>query len=165
MKIILRLVWLAAVLAAGVWLWTVLFPGPEKVIRQSLAAIARDATSAPNQNPLVSVANAQRLGGYFSQDVEVELNLPGRLQQTFSGREEIVQTAAGVATSAKGLKVEFVDVNVKPAADKQSATAELTLKAQLAGDKDFIVQEMKIALQKTDGHWLIKRVETVRPLT
>lgn len=165
MKIVLRLGLLAAVLAAGVWLWTVLFPGPEKVIRKVLAAIARDATSSPNQNPLVSVANAQKLGGYFSQDVEVELNLPGRLQQTFNGRNEIVQTAAGVSSSTKGLKVQFLDVNVKVGTDKQSATAELTLKAQLTGDKDYIVQEMKVALQKTDGHWLIKRVETVRPLT
>jgi hypothetical protein len=28
-----------------------------------------------------------------------------------------------------------------------------------------IVQEIKFSLQKTDGHWLITRVETIRPFS
>ncbi len=34
MKIVFRLALLAAAAAAGVWLWTVLFPSPEKIIRK-----------------------------------------------------------------------------------------------------------------------------------
>jgi hypothetical protein len=44
MKIFLRLVLIAVVVGAGVWLWIVLFPGPEKIIRQRLAEIARLAS-------------------------------------------------------------------------------------------------------------------------
>jgi hypothetical protein len=61
--------------------------------------------------------------------------------------------------------VEFPDVNVTVAPDKQSATADLTVKAQAGGDRDSIWQEMKFTLQKTGGKWLITRVETVRTLT
>ncbi len=76
MKIIFRLLLLAVVVAAGVWLWTVLFPSPEKAIRKQLAAVARDASANPNQNPLVSVANAQKLAGYFNANIEVHLDVP-----------------------------------------------------------------------------------------
>ena len=165
MKIIFRIVLLAVVVAAGVWLWTVLFPSPEKVIRRQLAAVARDACSNPGQNPLVSVANAQRLAGYFSTNIEVQVEVPGHGQHTISGRDEIMQTAAGVYSVLNGLKVEFLDVTVSVGADKQSATAGLTLKAQATGDKESIWQEMRFTLQKIDGKWLITRVETVRTLT
>lgn len=165
MKIVFRLVLLAAVITACVWLWTVFFPGPEKVIRKELAAIARDASSNPNQNPLVGVANAQKLAGYFSANIEVQLDMPGYLQQTFSGRDEIMQAAVGAYSAANGIKIQFLDMVVAVGADKQSATAELTAQVQIGGDKDSIVQEMKFTLQKIDGKWLVTRVNTVRTLT
>ncbi|MEI9963157.1 MAG: nuclear transport factor 2 family protein [Limisphaerales bacterium] len=165
MKNIFRLVLLAVVIAAGIWLWTVLFPGPEKVIRKRLATIARDACSNPNQNPLVSVANAQKLASYFSTNVEAQIEVAGHGEYTLTGRDEIMQTAAGAYSALNGIKVEFLDVTVTVGADKQSASAALTLKVQAAGDKEFIWQEMKFALQKIDGEWLITRLETVRTLT
>jgi cytoskeletal protein RodZ len=165
MKIILRLVLLAIVILAGVWLWTVFFPDAQKMIRQQLAAVARNASSNPNQNPLVSAANAQLLAGHFSTNVEVQLDVPGRLRHTFNSRDEIAQAAIIACSSVNGIKVEFLDVNVTVGPDKQSAVADLTLKAQAAGDKEFIVQEMKITLQKSTGKWLITRVETVRTLS
>ena len=41
MKIIIRIALLAALAALGIWLWTVLFPRPEKVIRRRLTELAR----------------------------------------------------------------------------------------------------------------------------
>jgi hypothetical protein len=51
------------------------------------------------------------------------------------------------------------------AADKQSATVDLTARARVGGEPDSYVQEMKFVLKKTDGHWLIVRVETVKTLS
>jgi hypothetical protein len=48
--------------------------------------------------------------------------------------------------------------------DKQSAVADLTVEAKVSGERDPIVWEMKFTLRKTDGQWLITRVETVRTL-
>ena len=50
MKIALRLVLLAALAALGVWLWMILFPSPEKVIRQRFAALARAASSSADES-------------------------------------------------------------------------------------------------------------------
>lgn len=165
MKIIIRLTLAVAAAAAGVWFWTILFPSPEKVIRKELSELARDASFNGNQSSLAGIADAQRLASFFSTNVEVKLDLPGRNGQTIAGRDEVMQIAVGARASYNGLKVEFPDVNVTLAPDKQSATADLTVKAQTIGDRDFIWQEMKFTLQKTGGQWLITRVETVRTLT
>jgi hypothetical protein len=54
---------------------------------------------------------------------------------------------------------------VTVAPDKQSAVADLTVQANISGEPDPIVQEMKFTLRKIDGRWLITRVETVRTLS
>jgi len=95
----------------------------------------------------------------------VNINVPGRVQHQLLGRDEIKQAAFGVRSTLSGLKVMFPDINVTVAPDKQSAVADLTLEANLAGEHDSIVQEMKFTFQKTADGWLITRVETVRPLS
>jgi hypothetical protein len=80
----------------------------------------------------------------------------------FSDRDEIAKAVLAAHSAADGQKVEFLDVSVAVGPDKQSAVADLTARAQIAGDKDFSVQAMKFTLQKIDGQWLITRVETVR---
>jgi hypothetical protein len=165
MKMVFRFVLLAAIVTAGVWLWTVFFPAPEKIIRRNLSEIARDASFEGNQNPLAGMAAVQKLAAFFSTNVIVNLDMPGREPRTFAGRDEIVQAAAAARGSLNGLKIEFLDVNVTVAPDKQSAVTDLTARAQAAGDRDFNVQEMKFTFQKTGGQWLITRVETVRTLS
>ena len=165
MKIVLRLLLLAAMIAAAIWLWTFFFPDPQTVIRRQLEAFARDASSSPGQNPLVTAANARRLAACFSTNVVVQLDVPGRIQHTFDSREEIEQAAVMASASNRGLQVQFLDVNVTLGPDKLSAVADLTLKARAAGDNDFTFQEMKFTLEKIAGRWLITRIETVRTLT
>ena len=155
---------LAAVISAGVLLWTVLLPSPEKVIRKQLAELARVASFSGNQGSLAVISGAQKLAGFFSTNVEVNLNLPGHAQ-ILNGRDEVMQAAAGARTLLDGLQVKFPDVNVTVAPDKQSANADLTVEARAAGDRGVIWQEMKFTFQKTGGKWLISRVETVRTLT
>jgi hypothetical protein len=61
--------------------------------------------------------------------------------------------------------VKFPDINVTVAPDKNSATADVTVEGTVSGEHDAILQEMKFTFEKTDGHWLINRVETVRVLS
>jgi ketosteroid isomerase-like protein len=166
LKIIFRLALLAVVVAAGVWLWTILFPGPEKIIRRQLAEIARDASFNSNESPLIGVAHARKLAGFFNPDVTVKLDAPLNLQRAFESREEIAQfDLAARALLGGGLKVEFLDVNVNLAPDQQTALADLTARVKTGGSGDVIVQEIKFSFQKTDGQWLITRVETIRPFS
>jgi uncharacterized protein (DUF1330 family) len=165
MKMVLRLVLLAALIAAGVWLWTVLFPGPEKIVRKRLAQAASEAAFKSGENPLVSAARAETLAGFFSTNVEITINLPEHGQRNFAGRDEIIQAAAGMRSAISSLKVEFPDMNITVGPDKLSAVADVVVQVQTAGDKEFYVQEMKFTFQKIGGDWLITRVETVRTLS
>jgi len=165
MKAAIRLALLAAAIAAGAWLWTIFFPSPERIIRSQLARLASTASFSSGEGTLTVLNKAETLAGFFNTNVEVNLDVPGRFQHSFTSRDEISQAAAAAHSAVGGLKVEFLDADVAVGADKSSATADLTVKAQAYGDKDFIVQEMKFTFQKIGGDWLITRVETVRTLS
>jgi hypothetical protein len=165
MKIIFRLVLAAGLIAFGVWLWFILFPSPEKVIHKRLVALANTVSFSSNQGNLARLAGAPNLGDFFSPDVEVDINVPGRVQERLMSRQEIVQATVGARSTISWLKVKFPDINITVAPDKQSAVADLTVEARVSGRQDPIVQEMKFTLQKTDGKWLVARIETVRTLS
>ncbi|MGA2800780.1 MAG: hypothetical protein ABSE97_00175 [Verrucomicrobiota bacterium] len=165
MKIIFRIVLVAALLALGVWMWTMLFPSPEKVICKRLTELARTVSFSPNEGNLARLAGAQNLAFFFSTNVEVTLDVPGRVQHHLLGRSEITQAALGAQSAVSGLDVKFPDINITIAPDKQSAVADLTVEVRVSGQQDLIVQEMKFTLQKTDGEWLVTRIETVRTLS
>jgi hypothetical protein len=165
MKTILRVVFLAAFIALGVWLWFVLFPSPEEVIRKQLVKLAHDVSFSPDESNLAKLAGAQSLAGFFSTNVEVNINVPEHEQHALVGRDEITQAVLASRSSVNGLTVKFPDVNVTVAPDKQSATADVTFEATVSGERDAIVQEIKITFEKSEGKWLIKKVETVRTLS
>jgi len=165
MKIVFRLVLFVALLALGVWLWFVLFPSPEKIIRQRLTKLAHTASFSSGESDLARLAAAQSLAGYFATNVEINLDVPGRLQHRLLGRDEIQQAALGARESLASLKITFPDLNVTVAPDKQSAVVDVTVVANAAGQSDSFVQQMKFTFQKTEDGWLISRVETVRTLS
>jgi hypothetical protein len=155
----------AALAALGVWLWMVLFPGPEKIIHRRLAELARTASSSGNESNLARLAAARSLAGFFSTNVEMKADLPHLGQLSSMDRDEITQLALAASSRTGGLQVKFPDINVTVAPDRQSAVADLTVTAHFAGETDSFVQEMKFTLQKIDGKWLITRVETVQTLS
>jgi hypothetical protein len=165
MKIVFRFILLAALAALGVWLWFVLFPSPEKIIRTRLTKLARTASFSSRESDLARLDAAQNLAGFFTTNVDINIDVPGRIQHRLLGRDEIKEAALGARATLSGLKVQFPDIKITVAPDKQSAVADLTVEANVAGDHDSIVQEMKFTFQQTDGEWLITRIETVPTLS
>jgi hypothetical protein len=152
-----------AVLA--VWLWTVLFPSPQKIIRQRMEAVAKCVSFTSGEGTLVRLAGAQGLAGYFATNAEINVDVPGYDRLVISGRSQITQAALTARSAFGGLKVKFLDISVKVAPDRQSATVDLTVDANIADQQDVMVQDTKILLRKINGDWLITRVETVRTLS
>ena len=165
MKTAIRIVLVIALAGLGVWLWTVLFPSPEKVIRRRLLELACAVSSPGNESDLARLAAARRVAGYFSTNVELNIESPRFGRHNFTDREEITQAVYYARSHPGGVRVTFPDVNVTVAPDRQSADVELTVEARLGGDPDTTVQAMKFTLRRVDGQWLITRVETVRTLS
>ena len=152
-------------LALGVWVWTLVFPSPERVIRKCLTELAKAATVSANEAPLAVLLNSQKIAGFFTADTEIYLDVPGRSQQVLTGRENVLQASMQFRPAVGGLKVELYDIIVTVAPDKSTAEANLTLVARPAAERDKIVLELKFRLNKAEGGWRIYRLETVKTLS
>jgi hypothetical protein len=161
----IRIIIAAAVIALGIWLWTVLFPSPEKVIRSRLNDLAETISFKGGEGTISKVYHAQKVPDFFTTNVIITAEVPGYGTQTMEGRENLAQAALLSRQKLQSLKVEFVGINITLAPDKQSATANLTAKITTSQSSDFNPQELNFMLRKEDGKWLIYRVETVNTLT
>ena len=153
----------AALVGLGFWGWRAVFPGPEKVIRHRLTEMAESASFTSNEGPLAKFINAQKLSGFCTPDVELDIAVPG-YQRSISGRDELLKIAMMARSAVSSVSVQFPDINVTVAPDKQSAVADVTVRARIGADKDFDVREFSCALKKIDGTWFVSRVHTVRTL-
>lgn len=165
MKILFRLLAIAALVALGWWLWTVFFPNDEAVIRKRLNRLAELLTFDSSEGTIGRVTRVEEAANLFDPNVSIIIDVPTQSRQVIEGRAELRQQALGVRMSTKGLNVRFLDlvVSVEPKADE--AIVLLTGEAQIPGDRDLFLQELKFFLRKVEGKWLIYRVETVRTLT
>jgi hypothetical protein len=165
MKNLMRIILLVIAAAIAFWLWTIFFPGPEKIVRRQLTDLARDVSFSPDENNFVKMAHAQGVADFFSTNVEVNISVPEHEQQSIVGRDEITQAVLVSRQQLTALNVKFPDVNITVAPDKNSATADVTVDATVSGESDAVVQEVKFTFEKANGQWLINKVETVRVVT
>ena len=160
-----RILGALALAALAVWGWRVLFPNPERVIRKRLGELAAIGSFQANESAMAKLYNAKKLGSFFTPDVTVSVDIPGRGLHTLNGRDSLEQAAVVFRQNVAAVKVEFLDITITFAADKQSAVANLTGKATVGGERDFSVQEFNFKLKKVDGQWLIYAVESVKTLS
>ena len=159
----LRLFLGAAVIALGVWAWTMVFPNPKQVIRNRINRVAQLASFSPNEGAMSRGFNIQKLGALFSDDAQILVDVPDLDAHVFT-REEMMQSLMAAKRLGNGLKAEFVGMNIELGAGAESALVDLTLKAKIGGQGELIVQEFKFTVKKIKGDWLITRVESVNTL-
>ncbi|HEY3862649.1 MAG TPA: hypothetical protein VGO59_12260, partial [Verrucomicrobiae bacterium] len=137
-----RLLLLAGAIALAAWAWMLLHPSAESIIRKRLDGLARAASFGQNQGYLAKAAGAEKLISYFATNVDVQVDIPGLHEHTLANAEEIEQSALASRAAAKSVSVAFPDVTIIVNAKDQSAVADVTLQAQVAGEADVIVQEL-----------------------
>ena len=159
--------WMAVGLAlvTGVWLGMRLFSGPEHVIRGRLAKLAREASFKPGEAPLAKISHVSNLRSYFAPGITIRVNLEQGGIQTIEGREDLMEGLAGVRGNLPGLELEFLDTQIEMSPNRDSATVVLTLRYRLGREKESGLQELKLALQKSEGFWQVSRVENVNALS
>lgn len=164
MKIVFRLVLLALAAGIGFWLWTILFPSPEKQVLKKISNLAETATFSAEAGNITRASKVSSLIGFFSADAQIVLDIPGVGHGTLNSRDEIRETAAGGFTRLKSLTVKFLDATPKISADKQSAEVNCTAEVRMDGSAELGVQELLFYFKKVDGEWRINRVESVKTL-
>jgi hypothetical protein len=164
MKLIVRLILLAALLALAVWSWGFFFPTPQKIIEKHLLKLASLASCSPKDGSIKMLADTERISLMMAEKIHVVLDLPGARETTFDNREELLQAAMAARKTVRSLDVQFSDIGVIVNPDKQSATALLTVMAKIGTDQDLLVEELRFTFKKTEDKWLITGIEAVKPL-
>lgn len=140
------------------------FPNEEKRVRRRIDALAEAVSIPENPTTTATIAAGDRLRGFLTSDIEVEVDMPDGGRRTFSGRPDIIRAAMAAHASAQGFRVRFFDVNITLGPDAESAIAELTAQVVQKGEEDFTVQELKFTWRKEDNEWRLAKAETVRTL-
>jgi len=165
MKRAVQVLVLAALVIFGCWLWTVMFPSPEAVVRNRLNALAKTLSFKSGSGMISQAFRAQKAAEFFTTDAEIEVNVAGYDPVTMHGRDEVQQAAIMARSRLTSLKIEFPDMNITIDPGGQTAKVNLTGKADIPGERDISAQEFNFLLKKVDGQWLIYRVETVKTLS
>jgi hypothetical protein len=158
---------LAAGLAAALALtWASPQEREIRAIQKRLQAFAADLSFSGGGRPFERLAYPTRLGEYFGDLVEFQIalgpwNSRGPVTQT---RAELQEGATAYRATAKGLKVDFLDIAVTLEPAMTRATAHLTSTVHFVGDSDYWVQEFRLALSKDSGTWRIQSLATVRTM-
>jgi len=160
----LRIVAGALVIAAGFWIFRILFPGDESLIRKLLAQAAEVAAVKPNENPILKLAGANKLVGFFSPDAVIEVEVSGADLRSIRGREDLQQAITAAQASLQEAQIQLHEVHLNVDPDRQSATAQLVVSAYLNGSGDPLVQELKVNLKKIDRRWKITHLGTVKTI-
>ena len=163
MRTVTRLAFVLALAGLGYVLYSWDWPSDEGRIRDALDDLAA-TVSEPGGDGLGQMARAARLGGFFAQDVVVDLGGPySRLE----GRDTIMALAAKTQVPGEGLDVRFVDVSVDVAPGGADAVVHLTATVASRGrpfENGLDAKELEMAWRKVDDTWVIARVTGVDTL-
>jgi hypothetical protein len=162
MKLAVRLLMLAGLIALGYWAWTAAFPNPRKVVLHRLEKLAQLASFSPNEGQVAKLANVQKIGGYFADQVTVNVEVQGVEKFTFNNREDLIQALQGARMATSSVKAKFLGPKIEMTPGNQEAIVGVALTADVSGEQNAVVVDLKIDLKKIDGDWLITRVETVQ---
>ncbi len=160
----MRIVFAVGALALGFWLYTVLFPSDESVIRKRLQTIARLASFKPGEGDLARLANVSQLTAFFTPDISMRFEGTRPELQNLSGRDTLRQLFMVARANLQRMSVRFPDMIVTVNPDGRAAMVDLTMVADVNADKDVILQELKLDMTKEDGTWRVSRVETIKAL-
>jgi len=155
----------ALLVTMGVTCGCVLF-GEEREIARRLNELAETASVDVDENPVIRMANAARVGRYFTEDGLIER---GENAAPIQGRGAVVALAAQARTAVEDLRIRFTDVEIR-VSGSDTAVAHLTLVVSGRGEEkpstgsSIDARELRLTFRKIDGDWLIARVESLETL-
>lgn len=150
---------LLALIGGGIWR---LFPPPEKVIRQRVARIVGLVSLQPNESNLARIAKVEQVGALLSPDLAVSLEgAAGELGHS-AGRESFLEALRAARLQARQLTVRILDLNFEQPPANDQAITRMLVAADVNGETNSVVQELRITWRRVERAWLVAGIETVK---
>ena len=146
------------------WLYRVLFPPDETVIRRLLVGAAETASVQANESPFDKLGAVNRLVNSCTVDIEILLHIPGMHANIIQGRDQLREAVAAMRGTAKAGQVTLMDIGIDVEPGRSRATAQFIVRARWDGATDELIQEFKMDLNRVEGDWKIRRVEPLPSL-
>ena len=153
------------VIAAAIAAWYFTRSADETAeVRRRLDALAAsvNASTTDGRGP---AARASEFGGFFSDDVEIDL---GAGTTPIRGRTTLVSMAERLQPRTAAFKLKFEDVTVVPNPSGTSAdvhlTAEFIRRDLVSGGESLDAREFTLVMQRASNGWQIRQVTAVDTL-
>jgi hypothetical protein len=153
------------VVAGGYGIYRLVFPSDRVLIRKQLHELAQDVSfRGEGASPLAALAGVNRLLGYFTADVEIQLGeMPGARNRIIQGRDELRELVAGSRVSSRSIATRLQEVYIERVAGGV-AVVQVIVGVRVDGDEDEYIQELRLGMMKEGRTWLIQRVEPIATL-
>ncbi len=142
-----------------------------RLIQTRLRELSVALSFTDKDPPFARLSYAERVTRFFDDPVDLDLAIGPYVAAESVHRTRLPEGLAGLRLNNRGLDVQFIDITVDlpdealdPATAAPRASAHLTSKIFFAGERDYWVQEFRLALVRRQGVWLVRSVATVRTM-
>jgi hypothetical protein len=151
----------AGLAALFAWALVKSLPNDQKAIQSLLTGLVQAASIKPNESGFARLAYADRLAGYFTTNVTIQVEGFGTDFAAINGRTELVQAAMAARSQLPQAQFELADLNIKVHPDKHSAGVYAVVRGQINYETNRFGHALKMVASKSAGRWLISQVQTV----
>ncbi|MGE3312249.1 MAG: hypothetical protein AB7O66_19975 [Limisphaerales bacterium] len=135
-------------------------------VEKRVTALAEAVSFSEKDNPFLRLGYAERVAGFFGSVTDLAITLGSREAHASLTHQELKDRAVALRAAARGLSVQFLDldVNLNPGLDE--ATVHLTSKIYFTGEPDYSIQEFRLRLTRPPDQpsWQVRGIETVRTM-
>ncbi|MCX8107382.1 MAG: hypothetical protein N3G20_01110 [Verrucomicrobiae bacterium] len=151
---------LLVTVVCGLALVSILLRSDERRIISLLDEMVREINSQKKGSYLANLATANRIADFFDTDFEIQIEAAGTPELHITERSELIQVLLRAKNWSQKIRVELLDPRFLEVTSV-GAVVDATGKAQVSGQDDIFVSELRFSLVKTDGRWRIRKVQTV----
>lgn len=162
MKRLLQIIVLVAFGVGGYFVWTWTHPSPEKAIRKQMEKLAETLTGKPGEGNFARVAGINKTLSFFTLNIYINGEGIPQVNESIQGQTELQQALFAARSRIDGA-ITFHEIHVIVAPEATNARVNFHAVARLSGQNEPYSQDLKAEFVKTDGKWLISRVDPIAP--
>jgi hypothetical protein len=146
------------------WFIIAFWPNDQKAVRRHLEKAAHWASFNRTESALARVSVAGKLAAMCTADVAFNLSGLSSDIGSIHGRDQLREVIIATRSVLTSLTVRLYDLQIQITPDRTHSTVLLTAIADVNGERNANVQELRFSLEREPDGWRIAQIETVKAL-